>query len=73
MTFIDVQDSQIQTCDYAVNTGGNIFVDIIRLKNGQLLVVGDETICLYKDEQAFNDGIILDEPIFRINPVRGQG
>lgn len=40
-------------------TGGNIYNDVITLKDGKLLVMSDELICLYASEEDYENGNAL--------------
>ena len=35
------------------DTGGNIQVDIVRLKNGKIIGISDDCVCLYDNEDQF--------------------
>ena len=37
------------------NSGGNVMLDIIKLKDGQVLIISDEVVCRYKKMQDYYD------------------
>lgn len=46
---------------YVENTGGGCLVDVIELENGNVLIVNDEYIGLYKSLDAFYAGASIYE------------
>lgn len=42
---------------YVENTGGGCLVDVIELENGNVLIINDEYIGLYKSFDAFIESI----------------
>lgn len=54
-------DSFIQEIEDAYYSGGNIYLDFITLKDGTLIVIGDDAISLHLSRDAFDEG---QEPIY---------
>jgi len=40
---------------FSQDTGGNCIVDFVELKNGMVIGINDECVCVYKDMDAFNE------------------
>jgi hypothetical protein len=36
------------------NSGGNIMLDVIKLKSGKILIISDECVCKYDSIEEFN-------------------
>jgi len=58
------QESFIETVSLAEQTGGNIYNDIITLKNGKLIVISGDGIFIFKDEETYANGEELKSYIF---------
>jgi len=48
--------SFIESIDDGWNSGGHIFLDTITMKDGTVLVISDDVICLYKNQDSFDEG-----------------
>lgn len=55
------EDSFIKEVDEGWHSGGNIYLDLITLKDGSVLVISEDAIDLYKNRKSFDDG---DAPLF---------
>lgn len=53
--FTPNEDSYIASVD-TVNTGGNIYNDVIVLKNGVIIRISEGLIGVYEDEEADENG-----------------
>jgi hypothetical protein len=59
---IDISNSEfISDIDLGWNSGGNILLDVITLKDGTLLFIGEGGIALYKDWDAYDEVETLGE------------
>lgn len=56
--FTPNEDSYIASVD-TVNTGGNIYNDVIVLKNGVIIRISEGLIGVYEDEEADENGDFL--------------
>jgi hypothetical protein len=45
----------------SMDTGGGCIVDFVHLKDGRVLGINDECVCLYKDMEHFGNGDDLTE------------
>jgi hypothetical protein len=52
------------------NSGGNVMLDAITLKDGRYLVISDEVMCLYDSEDAFNNGEYDDSKCIELYDYR---
>ncbi len=50
------EESFIEDVDDGWNSGGHIFLDTITMKDGTVLVISDDLICLYKNQDSFDEG-----------------
>jgi hypothetical protein len=50
------EDSFIEDIDDGWNSGGHIFLDTITMKDGTVLVISDELMCLYLNQKSFDEG-----------------
>lgn len=50
------EESFIESIDDGWNSGGHIFLDTITMKDGTVLVISDDVICLYKNQDSFDEG-----------------
>jgi len=62
--------SSLESIETGYNSGGNIYLDFITLKDGTLLVVSEDAIGLYLNRDAFDNG---ENPIqFKQRPTLYQ-
>ncbi len=54
------EESYIEDVEDGLNSGGHVYLDTIKLKDGTILVISGELICLHKNQQCFDDG---EDPI----------
>ena len=60
MIEIHNEDSLLESVETGWNSGGHVYLDTIKLKDGTILVISGELICLHKNQQCFDDG---EDPI----------
>lgn len=58
------EDSEIISMRLGENTGGNVINDIIKLRNGYLVVIFSDGVAVYKNEEAYGNGNDLRTIIF---------
>lgn len=49
-------DSFVKTVELGVNTGGHVYNDIITLKNGMVIRISEDLICIYASEEDDEQG-----------------
>jgi len=61
------ENSEVKNID-TEHTGGNIYNDILKLKNGQVIVITSDAVCLYKDlDHYYEDNLECRQEIECIN------
>lgn len=58
------EESTIKSISFAENTGGDVINDVIRLKNGKILVLADWGVFLHKDQENYENGTEIDSFIY---------
>lgn len=61
MIEIKDDDSLLESVETGYNSGGNIYLDFITLKDGTVLVVSEDAIGLYRNRESFDEGV---KPIY---------
>ena len=56
MNLINIVDGTNVVSIETENSGGGNYLDFIELRNGNVLVIGDEYIGMYTSKEAFYDG-----------------
>ena len=50
------KDSEVKKIE-TYQTGGDVMNDIVYLKNGQVLVISGDVVCLYKDYDSYEENL----------------
>lgn len=61
MIEIKDDDSLLESVETGWNSGGNIYLDFITLKDGTVLVVSEDAIGLFINRESFDEGV---KPIY---------
>lgn len=70
MIEIHNEDSLLESVETGWNSGGNIYLDFITLKDGTVLVISYDAIGVYRNRESFDNG---DKPInFKQRPTLYQ-
>jgi len=56
VSILDTTQTFVSSVELGLNTGGNIYNDVITLNNGMVIRISEDLVCIYKNAEADENG-----------------